>query len=89
MWVGYEEHLQLDRVDVNGNYEPNNCRWITRRENNRNKRTNVIYEFDGKKLTQAEWCERLGIKSSTLHYRITMGWPMHKILSTPKIKYKK
>lgn len=57
---GYQETLTLDRIDVNGNYEPDNCRWITLREQQRNKRNNVRAYFNGEAKTLSEWAELFG-----------------------------
>ena len=56
---GWEKGLQLDRINNDGNYEPSNCRWITRKQNCRNKSNNVIIEYKGEIKTLAEWIETL------------------------------
>ena len=61
---GYREDLTIDRINVNGNYEPNNCRWIKQIEQNRNKRNNILYK--GKCL--AEWIRALKITNQRLFY---------------------
>lgn len=58
---GYDESLTLDRVDNDGNYEPNNCKWSTVTEQNRNKRNNKLFNYNGKVLTQSEICEITGL----------------------------
>lgn len=64
--IGYS----IDRENVNGNYEPNNCRWVTIDTQNRNKRTNVFYDFQGERLTLPEISKRTGIPTPTLESRI-------------------
>lgn len=66
---GYQDDLTIDRIDVNGDYEPNNCRWVDRKTQARNRRNNVIIE--GK--TIAEIAEERGLNSSTLYRRHESG----------------
>lgn len=67
---GYKENLTIDRKDVNGNYEPENCRWITRKEQMSNTRKNVHITYNGETKTISEWAERVGLRYSTLKRRI-------------------
>lgn len=67
---GYEAHLTIDRSDVNGNYEPGNCRWITRAAQNRNRRDNVRYGFRGQNLLLPEIAELTGIPFARLANRV-------------------
>lgn len=80
---GYEDGLTIDRIDNNGNYSPDNCRWITRREQNRNKRTNLIVEYHGESKPLVDWCEELGLKYDPIHNRITKGWPISMAFEKP------
>lgn len=64
------EGMTLERIDLNGNYEPNNCRWATRLEQSRNTRRNRTVTFQGETLCVAEWAERLGLHKSALEQRL-------------------
>lgn len=67
---GFKEGLELDRIDVNGDYEPNNCRYITQLENRRNKRRTLKYEYNGQEMTLKEISELIGVAYATLWKRI-------------------
>lgn len=66
------EH-SLDRINVYGNYEPSNCRWATIKEQNRNKKTNIWLELNGKKMLLVDWAKKLGISQATIHSRYYRG----------------
>ena len=68
--------FELDRYpDQDGNYEPGNCRWTTRKEQTRNQRNNRFLTIDGETLTVAEWVERSGLDTMTVRGRLAKGWP--------------
>lgn len=80
---GYEEGLTIERKDVNGNYCPENCEWITRREQAYNKRDSIKVEYGGEVKDLMVWCNELGLKYDTVHHRITHGWSVEESFKEP------
>lgn len=66
---GYSEELTIDRIDNDSNYEPNNCKWSTNREQCRNRSTNVNITIGNSKRTLTEWCEIFGLDSKVIFAR--------------------
>lgn len=77
------KHHSIERIDNDGDYSPDNCRWATHFEQGRNKRTNHLLTFDNLTLSLTEWGERTGIRSLTILKRINLGWSVEKALTTP------
>jgi hypothetical protein len=73
----------LDRIDPNGGYEPENCRWLTHKEQCRNRRRHTTLTHLGETLCVSEWAERIGISVNTLHYRLSRGWDAERTLTEP------
>lgn len=78
---GYKEGLSIDRINVNGHYEPFNCRWITHKEQMNNTRINVYITFNNETHTLQEWSEITGISYSALRYRKNHHWSVEKMFS--------
>ena len=69
---GYKEGLTIDRINNNGNYEPLNCRWVTRTTQNNNTRKNVFLEIDGDIKTVSEWARLYNLQPATVARRAKM-----------------
>lgn len=81
----YKEGLQIDRIDVNGNYEPSNCRWVTQKENARNRESCKTINYKGKSYKLPAFAEIVGIKHRLLYERIRKGWSVEEAISIKPI----
>lgn len=81
---GYSDVLTLDRINANGNYEPCNCRWVSMKVQNNNKRNNRYIEYNGETHTASEWSAIIGANGvHTVSNRLKRGWSIEKAVTTP------
>jgi len=78
---GYADDLTLDRIDNNGNYSPENCRWTTKEMQDRNKRTNRYITFNGETHTIGDWASMTGIDRTVIAKRLDKGMPVEEALT--------
>jgi hypothetical protein len=80
---GYEEHLTIDRVDNNGDYEPKNCRWVEMKIQCRNKETSRRLFYNGESLQINDFAEKYNLTVKAIEKRIKNGWSIERIANTP------
>lgn len=78
-----EHNTHLDRIDPNGHYCKENCRWVTRKQNRRNIKNLRMITFNGKTRCLKDWADELGGSKNALHERLRKGWTIEKALTTP------
>lgn len=86
----YQDNLTIDRINNNGNYEPDNCRWVNMKIQSNNRRSNHIIEYKNETHTLKEWCDILKLNYKTIQTRInSLKWNVKKAFETPtNIKYR-
>jgi hypothetical protein len=80
---GCAKHLQIDRKDNDGPYSPENCKFSTRVEQSNNTRKSRFLEWNGKRLTVAQWARELGVRQMSLQHRVDRRWPIDRIFTQP------
>lgn len=81
----YKDNLTIDRIDNTKGYFKENCRWTSMVEQQNNRCNNHYLDFNGIKMTIANWGRKLNINPNRIHLRIYRGWSVEKTLSTPFI----
>lgn len=81
---GYKEGLSIERINNNGNYCPDNCKWIKKSAQANNRRRNKHIEYKGETHNLSEWCNILGVSYSLVHNRMNkLGWSFERAVETP------
>lgn len=80
---GYKEGLEIDRIDNDSGYSPENCRFVTSRQNSRNKRDNLFLDFNGERKPLVEWAEIRGLPQKAVWKRLHRGWSIEDVLTLP------
>ena len=96
-WMKFENFLKdmghrpskkhcLDRSNNKGNYCKSNCKWATWKEQQNNRRSNVLIRFNGKTLTISQWADSIGVSCGFIWKRINRGWSINKALTKPTLR---
>lgn len=86
---GYNDNLTIDRIDSNDDYEPNNCRWVTWREQSRNTSQNVNVSYNGETHCLTDWANILDVDPQVFRSRLYRGWSIERTLTQPVRKIRK
>lgn len=86
MGMAPSKNHSVDRINVDGNYEPSNCRWATVSEQMSNMRSNKFIEFKGRRMTQEEWGREIGLSGTIICKRLKRGWSVEKTITTPRVR---
>lgn len=86
---GYKEGLTLDRINNDGNYCPENCRWVTYEVQANNHSRNKRLSYNGETKTLSEWASVTGLPYDTIKRRLYYGWSVEKTLTTPVKEHKR
>lgn len=79
------EGCTIERIDNDGDYTPENCRWATYHDQSRNKSTNIWYTYKGKRMIARDWEKELGLIKGGLKARLRLGWTLEEALTIPNL----
>ena len=88
MYKSYLQHKNknttttIERIDVNGHYSKENCKWVTREEQYRNRRTSRYITYKGRTMIVADWAKEIGTSRQTIRHRLESGWSIKQIIET-------
>ena len=77
----YKKGFTLERINNNGNYCKENCRWATRKDQSNNTRKNILIKYKSIELTSSQWAEKLGLKEGTFKSRRLRGWTLERMMN--------
>jgi hypothetical protein len=80
---GYQDNLTIDRINNDDGYYPENCRWVDHAVQNRNTSRNRYLTFNGETMTVMDWSKRINISYSSIQNRLSLGWDVERVLTTP------